>query len=443
MSRPVYINSAVLHGVEAYPVSVEVSLVQSIPGISIVGMDPADAMETKERVQTAIKISSFSMPNKKIVVNLAPSDVKKRGCAFDLPIALGILVATGQVNYEFVNNRLFVGELGLDGSVRSVPGTLAYGICAHKQKMTLVSAGNETVPVDTLEHLACMNLIDALEFEPLPKVKAEHVAQKQVVGEEFDFSDVSGHAIAKRAAQIAVAGNRRILITGPHSSGKTMLANRMVTIMPPLTSEEILETSLVYSVAGLDINPILAGKRPFRSPHHSATTAGLVGGGNPLKPGEVSLAHCGALFLDELPEFNPKTLQALRQPMESGEVCLTRIDGNLTFPAKFMLIATSNTCPCGCYGDEERECKCASHQICKYHSRISEHLIDMFDIHVNLKRLPSAKILESSNGIDSFTLRDGVMLAREFMKWRENKEIAKHGQCLLLATNAIIFLQKI
>ena len=203
--------------------------------------------------------------------------------------------------------------------------------------------------------------------------------------------------------------------------------------MPPLSSEEMLDTALVHSVAGEDISPILSGRRPFRSPHHSATMAGLVGGGNPLKPGEVSLAHNGALFLDELPEFSPKALQSLRQPLESAKVCLTRADGNLTFPAKFLLIAASNPCPCGYLGDEEHDCTCTAQQVSRYQGRIGGPLIDRIDLQIDVKRLPPAKVLDSGNGTDSMTLREGVMLAREFIKWRENKSIVKDAQTLVVS----------
>lgn len=418
------VAGATLRGVEALPVAVEVAVSGGIPGMAVVGMPDAAVQEARERVRAAIRASGFSMPNEKIVVNLAPGDLRKTGTGFDLPIAVGILAATGQLDPAALAGRLFVGELSLEGHVRPAAGTLAFGICARDQGLALVtSAGAVRLPLGEVEQLGLARLADLRPggAGPSPLLDAP---RREAADEEPDFSDVAGHEVAKRALQVAAAGGHGVLLMGPPGSGKTLLASRVPTILPPLTPDEMLEAAVVHSVAGEDVAPILVGRRPFRSPHHSASQAGLVGGGSPVRPGEISLAHQGVLFLDELPEFHGSTLQSMRQPMESGVVRITRAEGSVTLPARFMLVAAANPCPCGYYGvvDGERECRCTDAQVRQYQGRIGGPLMDRIDLQLDVQRLPPESVMATGGGTSSGVLREGVMRARAYASWREARE---------------------
>ena len=423
------LSSATLHGVEAQAVTVEVMVGSGLPGMAIVGMADTAIQEARERVRSAIRAAGFEMPASKIVVNLAPSYVRKTGSGFDLPIALGVLVATGQVAPEVAEGRLFVGELSLEGAVRPVRGMLAFGICAHGQGLSLVGAPeSEEVPLAGLEQLSLRGLGALQGSDPFsPRPRCRGAGAVAATSSAPDFADVAGHEVAKRALQIAAAGGHGVLMMGPPGSGKTMLASRMGSILPPLSEEEALEAAVVHSVAGEPIEGLLDGVRPFRHPHHSATAAGLVGGGNPIRPGEVSLAHCGVLFLDELAEFKPSVLQGLRQPLESGVVSLTRAEGNVAFPARFMLVAATNPCACCYLGDDEHPCTCTVPQVRAYQGKIGGPLMDRIDLQLDVRRLAPGSVLDSGSGRSSAELREGVLRGRAFASWRRAREGERPG----------------
>ncbi len=409
------VRAATLRGVEAVPVDVEVAVSNGVPGFAIVGMADASVQESRERVKAALRSRGFAMPASKIVVNLAPGALRKTGSGFDLPIAAGILCATGQIDPSALEGQLLVGELSLEGAVRPVPGLLAYALCARRLGLGMAGAPDgEAVALEGLER-RCVSTLSDLRSPPLPLASVRAVT---VRAEEPDFSDVAGHDMAKRALQIAAAGGHGVLMVGPPGSGKTMLASRMPSILPPLTEAEALEAAVVHSVAGEDCAHVLGGVRPFRKPHHSASLAGLVGGGSPPRPGEISLAHNGVLFLDELAEFAPSALQGIRQPMETGRATVTRADGNVDFPARFMLVAATNPCPCGYYGDREKECTCTQRQMRTYRNRIGGPIMDRIDVHMAVRRIPPGEVLATGGGTSSAELRRDVLRAREYASWR-------------------------
>ncbi len=413
-------------GIDAPKVTVEVHLSGGLPAFSIVGLPETAVKESRDRVRSAIINSNFDFPVRKIIVNLAPADLPKEGGRYDLPIALGILAASGQLPIEKLNNFEFAGELALSGKLNSIKGALPLVLAIGEEKGKVILPQhnlNECSLITDAEVFFANNLTEVCNFflvgKELSKLDQNKIIKKNI--QYPDLSDVKGQLQAKRALEIAAAGGHSILFCGTPGSGKTMLASRLPGILPPLTKQQSLEAAKVYSVSDERNNDIFWGARPYRAPHHTASAVALVGGGSKPKPGEVTLAHQGVLFLDELPEFSKKVLEVLREPIEAGSILISRAAERVEFPAKFQFIAAMNPCPCGFYGSENKECRCSAKDIARYQAKISGPMLDRIDIQVQVNPVPQSLLLNPNlKSESSEVVQKRVILARERQIARQN-----------------------
>lgn len=435
------VYSCAVVGLDAVPVEVEVDIASGhLPSFTIVGLPDKAVEEAKERVRSAIKNTGFDFPSKRITVNLAPADLPKEGPSYDLPIALGILIASEQIRTD-IKDSLFMGELSLDGKLRRTNGALLYALLAKEKNLKRVFLPNvnakEAAILTNIEIYPTTNLFSLYQhltglknINPHETISFEEIIQDETF--DFDMKDIKGQERAKRALEIAAAGSHNILLKGPPGAGKTLISRTLPSILPKLTFEEALEVTKIYSISGLLDKDCLLIKRPFRTPHHTTSHIGLIGGGGIPKPGEISLAHRGVLFLDEFSEFSHYVLETLRQPLEDGIITISRANARVTFPAKFMLIAAQNPCPCGYLGDPHHECRCALSQILRYQKRVSGPMLDRIDIHLDVPAVKADKLTQDYKNTKtegSKQIRARVQKAREMQTKRfENSNISSNSE---------------